>query len=63
MSNGNEGLREIIIDTSAFFAKLTDLRSFIVKGKTKLSTIDLVIFEFTKLMQAESEGSREDEKG
>ena len=45
-------IQELVIDTSAFFAKISQLRSFIEQG-TKLSTIDLVVFEFTKLMQVE----------
>ncbi len=44
--------QELVIDTSAFFAKTSKLRSFIEEG-TKLSTIDLVVFEFTKLMEVE----------
>jgi hypothetical protein len=44
---------EIMMDTSAFFAKISDLRSLIADGKTMLYTIDLVVFEFVKLMQAE----------
>jgi len=51
--SSNDGIREIVVDTSAFFAKITELRNIIVEGKTKLSTVDLVVFEFTKLMQAE----------
>ncbi len=45
-------LQELVIDTSGFFAKASKLRSFIEDG-TQLSTIDLVVFEFTKLMEVE----------
>ena len=51
--------QEIVIDTSAFFAGTKKLRSYIGR-ETKLSTIDLVIFEFTKAMETEiarAEGS------
>ncbi len=45
-------LQELVINTSAFFAKASKLRPFIEDG-TQLSTIDLVVFEFTKLMEVE----------
>ena len=51
--SSRDDIREIIVDTSAFFAKISDLRKLMVDGKTKLSTLDLVVFEFVKLMQAE----------
>ncbi|MHB1907820.1 MAG: hypothetical protein ACYCQJ_02980 [Nitrososphaerales archaeon] len=49
----SETIDEFVIDTSAFFSKASRLRSFVEEGKTKLSTLDLVVFEFTKLMQVE----------
>lgn len=49
----SERLTELVIDTSAFFAKASKLRSFVVDERTKLSTLDLIVFEFAKLMQIE----------
>jgi len=48
-----EQLRELVIDTSAFFSKTSELKSLVKAGRTKLCTIDLIVFEFFKLMQAE----------
>lgn len=43
----------LVADTSAFFAKISELRHFIEEENTKLVTLDLVVFEFAKLMQSE----------
>jgi hypothetical protein len=42
----------IIVDTSAFFAGTKKLRKIIEKGD-RLLTIDLIVFEFTKVMEDE----------
>lgn len=55
-------IQQIVVDTTAFFGKINDLRNFIAQGKSKLCTIDLVVFEFTKLMQAELRGAKSDER-
>ncbi|MBI2937174.1 MAG: hypothetical protein HYY22_03115 [Thaumarchaeota archaeon] len=44
--------KQVVIDTSAFFAGTKKIRSLIENG-IKLSTIDLVVFEFTKVMETE----------
>lgn len=43
----------LVVDTSAFFAKISALRRFIEEGNTKLVTLDLIAFEFAKLMRSE----------
>jgi len=48
-----------LVDTSAFFAKVSDLKKLISENKLRLVTVDFVVFEFVKLMQAElNEASR-----
>ena len=48
-----------LVDTSAFFAKVSDLKKLISERKLRLVTVDFVVFEFVKLMQAElNEASR-----
>ena len=42
----------VMVDTSAFFSGTKELREIIEKGN-KLSTLDLVVFEFTKVMEEE----------
>ncbi|MDG6934849.1 MAG: type II toxin-antitoxin system VapC family toxin [Nitrososphaerota archaeon] len=42
----------IIVDTSAFFAGTRKLRTIIEKGE-RLLTIDLIVFEFTKVLEDE----------
>ena len=50
----DDNIREVlVVDTTAFFAKISQLRRFIEEGNTKLVTLDLVVFEFAKLMQSE----------
>ncbi|MDG6925940.1 MAG: hypothetical protein JRN09_05255 [Nitrososphaerota archaeon] len=46
----------IIVDTSAFFAGTKKLRTIIEKGD-RLLTIDLIVFEFTKVMEDEIQRS------
>jgi hypothetical protein len=46
----------IIIDTSAFFAGTKKLRSIIERGD-RLLTVDLIVFEFTKVIEDEIQRS------
>jgi len=47
----------VIVDTSAFFAATKKLHTIIEKGD-RLSTIDLIVFEFTKVMEDEIDRAR-----
>src|SRR5271154_5650685 len=47
----------VIVDTSAFFAATKKLRMIVEKGD-RLSTIDLIVFEFTKVMEDEIDRAR-----
>jgi hypothetical protein len=42
----------VVVDTSAFFAGTRKLRSILERGE-RLATIDLIVFEFTKVMEDE----------
>ncbi len=42
----------VIVDTSAFFAGIRKLHAIVENGD-RLSTIDLIVFEFTKVMEDE----------
>ena len=55
-------MQEVVVDTSAFFAKIAMLRDFVTEGKSKLCTLDLVVFEFTKLLQAELRAAKKEER-
>jgi len=46
------GKTSVMVDTSAFFSGTKELRAIIEKGN-KLVTLDLVVFEFTKVMEEE----------
>ena len=48
---------QVVVDTSAFFAGTKRLREIMGKGVT-LSTIDLIVFEFTKVMEDEINRAR-----
>lgn len=47
----------VVVDTPGFFSGAKKLRTIIDKGD-KLSTIDLVVFEFTKVMEDEIDEAR-----
>ena len=53
MTNQTEPPELVLVDTSSFFSKAAELRKIITEKRVKLVTIDLVVFEFVKLMQAE----------
>ncbi|MFI5421862.1 MAG: hypothetical protein ACHQ1H_12910 [Nitrososphaerales archaeon] len=49
----SEPVRELVIDTSGFFSKSSKLMALKENGSIQLSTIDLVILEFIKVMEVE----------
>ncbi len=56
--------KEVIVDTSGFFAGARKLRSLVEAG-TKLATMDLVVFEFIKVIMDEinrAESSRRSQR-
>ena len=54
--------RELVIDTSGFFAKSSRIVSLKQSGFAELCTLDLIVFEFVKVLEVEVRRARSGKK-